>query len=202
MIDFWEIIGHGVTDDSFRNTLYNAFQASAPKGPSPDPNNTFACLFKNPDYDQARALVIKKMGPVSLMALGELFVLTMLHRDSRPILDNVAQIVQGAIPGYTSADPNFYRALGACVVDAAFAAQLIAGQEANFGFNLSPDDRTALLTAVQAQGFLGQAGQFHDLNWSSGCKDMVIQSQGEPYAHALEVKFQGAASQKSVGSQK
>lgn len=188
MIDFWEIIGRTVVDDPFRNQMFSAF-AQSKAAANPDQGNTFACLFSDADYDQARQLVLGKMGPVSLLALGEWLVVSVLHRDSQPSLDNVAKIVQGSLKGYTSADPLFYQTLGAAVVDSGFRDEFNNNGEKAFGFNLSANDRQALAPIIADGGFGTQSSTFHDDTWDDACKDMVIQSQGHPYAHALEDKF-------------
>jgi hypothetical protein len=188
MIDFWEILGHTATDDTFRNAMYDKF-AQSQAAPNPNTNNKFACLFANSDYDNARGLVVAKFGPVSLMALGEWFVVGMLHPLSRPILNAIAARTQALLNGYTSANKAFYQALGASIVDAEFSSEFLAQREGTYGFSLSANDRNALASVVGDGTFQLQAGKFHALDWTTGCKDMVIQSQGEPYAHALEVSF-------------
>jgi|SRR5579875_2320063 len=190
MIDFWEILGRAVTDDVFRNALYDSFAAANP-APNPNKKNKYACKYADTDYATARALVVAKMGPVSLMALGEWFVLSMLHRNTRTTLNNIARIVQKNLNSYSSTNPVFYQTLGAGIVDAAFLDEFNLGNEATYGFRLSAPDRAALAQVMgeSTGAFRAQSGTFHDSNWVSGCKDMVIQSVGHPYAHALEVKF-------------
>ncbi len=189
MIDFWEILGHAATDDNFRGTMYDTF-AKSKAAPDPDAANKFACMFANADYNNARGLVLAKMGPVSLMALGEWFVVSMLHPSSRPLLDNVAGAAQGLLNGYSSTDPVFYRTLGASIVDAGFRDQFNKKNEAAYGFHLSPADRAALAPVIADGTYGAQSGLFQGNVWDQACKDMVMQSQGDPYAHALEAPFQ------------
>ena len=170
-----------------RTELYDTFkQSKAAPDPSGDP---YACLFDNADYDKARALVVGKVAPVSLMALGEWLVVSILHPKSRPQFDVVAGIAQGALATYGSADPAFYRTLGAAIVDNEFRSQFNQTNERNYGFNLNGADRNALSTVIGDGGFNLQTQKLHDDNWPDGCKDMLIQSTGHPYAHALEAKF-------------
>jgi hypothetical protein len=186
MIDFWEILGHVATDDPFRDRMYDTF---AGKRPQPDATNKFACLFADQDYDTARGLVISRMGPVSLMALGEWLVVSMLHPESRPLLNTVSQISQRILNGYQSNSPLFYQALGVAIVDTGFRDAFNQGNEPAFGFRLQQADRDALGPLLADGGFSGQCGKFHDLNWKDSCKDMCIQNQNHPYAHALEQPF-------------
>ncbi len=188
MVDFWEVLGRATTDDAFRNEMFDSFANSFP--PVPDQTNKYACRFDDRDYDAARKTVVAKMGPVSLMALGEWFVVCKLHPDSRPVLDKAAQIAQGILNGYRSPNPVFYQALGAALLDSNFRAAFNGGHERDYGFNLSAPDRAALAQIIGNNGFQGHSGSFHNLSWSSGgCKDMVIQWAAHPYAHALETPF-------------
>jgi hypothetical protein len=188
MIDFWEILGHAAVNDGFRNNLYAAFAKSKA---APDDDNAYACMFADADYDAARKLVVAEIGhPISLMALGEWLVVSIVHPDSRPTLDTVAARVQGMLKGYNSTDPVFYQTLGASIVDAGFQDEFNQGKEPNYGFNLSQADRAALVPVIADGTFQHQAGGFKAIPWDAACKDMVIQSLGEPYAHALEDKFQ------------
>jgi hypothetical protein len=188
MIDFWEILGHAATDDAFRKNMYDTF-AKSKASPNPDKTNTYACMYDNQDYANARKLVVAEMGPVSLMALGEWFVVSMRHPESRPVLDNIAGIVQGILKKYNSTNPVFYQTLGASIVDSAFSGVFNAGNEGDYGFKLSSNDRKALSPVIGDGGFQAQSTRFHAIDWDTGCKDMVIQSLGHPYAHALEVPF-------------
>jgi hypothetical protein len=189
MIDFWEILGRAVTDDGFRNKMYDAFAKTEPK-PNPNERNKYACMFANVDYDSARELVVAKMGPVSLMGLGEWLVVSALHPKSRALLNNTAGIVQQILHGYNSTSPVFYQTLGASIVDSGFRDKFNAESESDYGFVLSSADRAALTPVVSDGAFGLECDKFHELAWDEACKDMVIQSQGEPYAHALEVAFE------------
>ena len=189
MIDFWEILGHTATDDAFRKTMYQTFAGKKP-AQNPDGDNNFACLFADADYDTVRGLVVAKMGPVSLMALGEWLVVSMLHPDSQPLLDNLGGTTQHLLAGYTSTNPLFYQTLGAAMVDSSFRDQFNANNEKAYGFNLPAADRTTLAKVIGDNTFAAQAGIFHDSTWDDSCKDMCIQWPVHPYAHALENPFQ------------
>ena len=186
MVDFWEMLGHVATDNAFRDTMYDTF---AGKQPQPDNDNKFACLFADDDYGAVRNLVASRMGPVSLMALGEWLVVSMLHPESRPLLDAVAQNVQALLNGYRSNNPIFYQTLGAAIVDTGFRDEFNALNEGNYGFHPNQADRDALAAVIGDGGFGAQAGKFHNNTWDETCKDMCIQNQGHPYAHALEKPF-------------
>lgn len=186
MIDFWEIMGHATTDDAFRDKMYETF---AGKLPESDDTNKFACRFADADYDIARDLVISKVGPVSLMALGEWLVVSMLHPESRPLLNAVAKTTQQILKGYQSPNPIFYQALGAAIVDTGFRDEFNQRKEQAYGFRLAQADRNALAPLLADGGFSGQSGRFHDTTWDDTCKDMCIQNQNDPYAHALEEPF-------------
>jgi hypothetical protein len=185
MIDFWEILGRAATDDVLRATMYDTFKGKKPATTA----NPFACLFADSDYDKVRNLLIPQMGPVSLMALGEWLVVSMLHDDTRPLLDNVSHIAQQILQGFQSTNPVFYQALGAGIVDTAFRDVFNRNQEGNFGFRLNATDRNALAPVFLDGSFSAQSGQFHDTAWGETCKDMCLQNLGNRYAHALETKF-------------
>jgi hypothetical protein len=185
MIDFWEILGRAATDDVFRNTMYDSFNGKQPAATA----NPFACLFADADYDTVRNLVIPRIGPVSLMALGEWLVVSMLHDNTRPLLNNVSQIAQQILTGYQSTNPVFYQALGAGIVDTGFRDAFNLAQEEAFGFRLNAADRNALAPVLADGAFSAQSGQFHDSAWGETCKDMCLQNVGSRYAHALETQF-------------
>lgn len=189
MIDFWEILGHAAIDNRFRKKLYTTFAGKMPIADPVNKDNLYACKFADDDYNAARELVITKMGPVSLMALGEWLVVSVLHPNSEASLDNVAAIVQRHLGEYQPDSPTFYQALGACIVDTSFRNEFNRGNEAACGFRLSPNDRKILAQIAQDQGFEAQAGRFHDIDWDCSCKDMCLQWGEQPYAHALENKF-------------
>lgn len=192
MVDFWQILGHAVTDDAFRGRLFSTFAGKMPAA-NPDKTNPFACLFDPNDYNTARGLILTKVAPVSLMALGEWLVVSMVSPSAQTPLDNIAGVLKGILgkPGaaYVPANEVFYQALGAAIVDTNFRNAFNQNQEGNLGFNLAQRDRDALAPAIADSGFIAQAGDFHDVCWDHSCKDMVLQTQLEAYAHALEFSF-------------
>jgi hypothetical protein len=192
MVDFWQILGHAVTDDGFRSSLFSTFAGKTP-AVNPNKTNPFACLFDPNDYNTARALVLTKMSPVSLMALGEWLVVSMLSPTAQTPLDNVAGVLKGYLragkAAYVPTNEVFYQTLGAAIVDTNFRNAFNGNQERGYGFNLSAPDRAALGPAIADSGFIAQAGAFHDICWDHSCKDMVLQTTLQPYAHALEDSF-------------
>jgi hypothetical protein len=189
MVDFWEIIGRVVTNDAFRAAMYSNFAGSA-ASPNPDGENIFSCLFADEDYMAARTLVLTQMGPVSLMALGEWLVVSILRRKYKSDLDNVSAGAQELLHGYVSMNALFYQTLGAAIVDAKFLQAFNQGQEAQYGFRLRPPDRAALAGVLGDANFAGACGKFHDETWDDTCKDMVDQSV-DRYSHAIENPFPG-----------
>ena len=187
MIDFWEILGRTVLDDVFRGQMFDSFATSTA---TVAPNNPFACRFQDADYETARSLVVQRMGPVSLMGLGEWLMLAILHRaGARPQVNDLATAASRVLNGYQPAAPVFYPALGAMIIDAAFRRELVLGNEKDYGFTLLPPDRAKLVALAADAAFEHYTDDFHNYNWSEACKDMAIQFTGHPYHHALEVRF-------------
>jgi hypothetical protein len=193
MIDFWSILGHASTDDAFRTQLYtytNSYPPVAAPNVPPAPPNVYACRFDNRDYGAARKDISAKIGPVSLMAIGEWFVICKIHSSTKPDFDTVSGTVQAILGGYASTDPQFYQALGVLILDSEFRSDFNRGNEGAYGFALSAPDRATLANLVGNGAFQSQAGKLQNDNWpTGGCKDMAVQWPQHPYSHSLEQAF-------------
>jgi hypothetical protein len=190
MIDFWEILGHVVTNDEFRKQMYEPFVHTKPKAVE---GNAYACLFDPEDYSKAREIALQRVRPVSMMALGEWLVLATLARGCRGRLDGVADVVQRLLDGYRSASPLFYRTLGISIVDPNFKGCFEGGGERAYGFDLDPVDRDRLAAVIgDPEGEFGAAAEhFKSGGWDQSCKDMCFVWDDYPYAHNLEKPLTG-----------
>lgn len=179
MLDFWELLGRVVAEDSFRADMI-AFDNARPNA---DQSCTCRVVFNPPDFDGMRAVVATAHPeiPVSLAALGE----WMLIKSIAPVgnlLADVAAVVKPAVAASPTTDRQFFQALGLSVIDQTFGDAF--DETHTFGFALQPPDIATIktLNADQA-GFRAKCLTFHNTFWTDDCKSWMFASGSSPILH-------------------
>jgi hypothetical protein len=145
MIDAWEIFGRLLTDDVFREQVFQVAGEVAP----PVVNQATRAEFCEGDYEILRkALRPQLSGPVSLSTLGELlWALVQGGAAFQDSINNMADVITSSGVETASNNRFFYMALGALTIDETFRTGVLedVSMLASHEFLLSADEIDALL---------------------------------------------------------
>ena len=191
MIDFWEMLGRMMMNQTFLNDLVGFKGVQYPVGADhraviPNDPATIGTAQPSDDYDLMRTIVNRYMPgkPLSLMALGEmLWCLTIpaFRSKGKIAAAKVAQLGLAA-----PANDNFYIALGAMVLDENLRIELIEnGNWGKWGFgSVAPADQTALAKVMdnnQNPDVVDAIHNFCFTSWDPDCNARAIEWVGHTH---------------------
>ncbi len=211
MLDLWEIFGRLVTDDDFRGAVFNGNFSGTVAMPYQEKNDTATPPVRMrrmdippTDYMNLRYVVSLKVAkPISLMALGEV-VYAMTQNgfidDMNKLAATLQQKFAGQTPPFDPSDktPDFYRALGALVLDQNLLDLFVNSNGGSspvfdtYGFGpLFGDDLQAVFEAFQPDaGEVGFSATYLgcqtvcDGSWVPDCNDIAVEWAGHTHPAA------------------
>lgn len=168
MVDFWEVLGRLVTNDTLRNDIYKRFST----GDYAIDGAEHGFVIPRDHYNVAREEVAKVISerPVSLMTLGEL--LFALSQDVvRDLIVKMANVIKTSAISVAGRSALFYTGLGAMIIDDTVRNAFDNNQFDAIQFKaLSLAERTDLAALAKPSGALKSlANEMCGRSWDPDC---------------------------------